>query len=305
MLRTLIAVAALLIATQATAAEVPGPLVGPGWVAENRDAVTVLDVRGNPDAFAAKGHIPGAALVPWDDVRAEVERDGQALTRMRPRAEDFQERMRGWGVDSGEAVVITSPGKGLGHLAHSTRLYWQVKYFGHDNVAILDGGNAAWVAADKDLRQGESAPERGDFRVREERSGILATTAAVEEALETGGARLVDNRPLSFYLGMDTKSYVKAPGHIPGSKVLPFMHLAKGGEKGLTFRSKEQLRGYAEAMGIDPGAPVITYCNSGNVATMGWFVLHELLGNPDARAYDGSMHAWTQADRPTVTMRLE
>ncbi|MFP4560632.1 MAG: sulfurtransferase [Thiohalorhabdus sp.] len=304
MLRTLIPAAGLLMAANLQAADVPGPLVDPDWVAEHRDEVAVIDVRGDDAAFT-KGHIEGAALARWGAIRTEGEEDGVALRKMLPDADTFTELMRDWGVDKGEAVVITAPGTSPGHVAHSARLYWQVKYYGHNNVAVLDGGNAAWKEAGHDLQRGETDPEPGDFRVREERREILATTADVARAVEEDNAQLVDNRSLPYYLGLEQKSYVQAPGHIPGAKLLPFMYLAHG-EEALTMRPAEELRDFAEAMGIDPDRPAITYCNSGNVCTVGWFVFQEILGNPDVRAYDGSMHAWTKdPEHPTTTMRME
>lgn len=304
MLRNPVVAAGLLTAVTASAAEVPGPLVTPGWLADHRSEAAVVDVRGSPEAFARNGHIPGAALARWGNIRVEGEEDGVRLRKMLPEADGFRDLMRGWGVDTGEAVIITSPGKSPGHFAHAARLYWQVKYYGHDNVALLEGGNAAW-AAERDLASGSTTPERGDFRVRAERDAIHATTTEVQKAIDGDGTQLVDNRSLPFYLGLSKKSYVQAPGHIPGAKLMPFMYLVAG-DDALTVRPEGQLRDFAEAMGIDPDAPAITYCNSGNVGTAGWFVLHEILGNDDVRSYDGSMHAWTQdPERPTTTMRME
>lgn len=305
MLRRILFGAGLLFAAYAQAVDVPGPLVTPDWVADNHEEVAVIDVRGKPATFAEDGHIRGAALAEWDRIRTEQEEGGVRLRKMLPDEADFRDMMRGWGVDQGEAVVITSPGTTPGHVAHMARLYWQVKYFGHDNVALLDGGNAAWMAAGKDLEKGETAPEKGDFQVREQREGLVATTEDVVRIVEEGGAQLVDSRPLPYYLGLAQKSYVKAPGHIPGAKLMPFLYVVRG-DQGLQMRPAEELRDYAKAMGINPDQPVVTYCNSGNVNTVGWFVFHEILDTPEVRAYDGSMHAWTKdPERPTTTMRME
>jgi len=305
MLRRFIATAGLLTAvTTASAAEVPGPLVTPTWLADHHEEATVVDVRAKPEAFASEGHIPDAALARWGNIRVAGEEAGVSLRKMLPGPDTFRDLMRSWGVDKGEALIITSPGKKPGHFAHAARLYWQVKYYGHDNVALLDGGNAAWSAG-RDLVPGDTAPEPGSFRVRAERDGIHATTAEVAKAVEDDDTQLIDNRPLPFYLGLSQKSYVQAAGHIPGAKLMPFKYLVAG-DDALTVRPEDQLRDFAEAMGIDPEAPAITYCNSGNVCTAGWFVLHEILGNDNVRSYDGSMHAWTKdPERPTTTMHME
>jgi len=305
MFRQLIAAGGLFLAANAQAVEVPGPLATPEWLSQHRTDVAVIDVRGKPATFAKQGHIPGAALADWGNIRTEGEENGVTLRKMLPDATTFRELMRGWGVDQGEAVVITTPGNTPGHVAHAARLYWQVKYYGHDNVTLLDGGNAAWTEAGHKLARGEADVTRGDFRIEDKRREYLATTADVERIVAEGGPQLVDNRPLPYYLGLAQKSYVKAPGHIPGAKLMPFPYVASG-DKALKMRSTEELRSYAKAMGIDPDQPVVTYCNSGNVNTVGWFVFHELLNTPEVRAYDGSMHAWTKdPERPTTTMQME
>ena len=307
MLRSWLIALGLTLTASTQAAEVPGPLVDPDWVAENRDAVAVVDIRGDPETFAEGEHIPDAALARWGAIRTEQEADGVRLRKMLPSRDTFRDRVRGWGVDAGEAVVITSPGDTAGHVAHMARLYWQLKYYGHDNVALLDGGNAAWRAADQTLKGGDTRPQRGNWQVTAQRDALLADTADVAEIVAEGGAQLVDSRPLRFYLGLEHKSYVGAPGHIPGARLMPFLDtVTRKGDAGMQFRSAGELRDFASAMGIDPEEPVVTYCNSGNVNTVSWLVFHEILDNPDTSAYDGSMHAWTKdPERPTVTMELE
>lgn len=71
------------------------------------------------------------------------------------------------------------------------------------------------------------------------------------------------------------------------------------------FLEKDKLAALARGLGIDPGKPVISYCNSGHLASGGWFIMHELFGNKNTRLYDGSMHEWTLEKRPVKAYVLE
>jgi thiosulfate/3-mercaptopyruvate sulfurtransferase len=117
--------------------------------------------------------------------------------------------------------------------------------------------------------------------------------------------QLVDARPLDYYLGLKQKSYVYNRGHIPGAKVFPhplMMNPKNPGE----LLDRGTLRQLLNAFGIDPEKKNATYCNSGHLASGAWFVLHEVLQQPEVALYDGSMHAWTKHPGHTTTiMQME
>lgn len=288
----------------ALATPAASPLITPEELATAPDTVVVLDVRSDTAGFATEGHIPGAVLLPWDAVRTTRRSGPGRLQKMRPDPESFAERLRERGVDNDSRVIITTPGTSAGHFARATRLFWQLHILGHEAVAILDGGNAAWRAAGYGLSQEKAKPATGTFQAEPHTGSLIATTAAVADAVEAGSVQLVDNRPLAYFLGLEQKSYVSAAGRLPGAAVMPFDLVTKAAEESegpVRLRSTEALRDLVETLDFDPEAPTVTYCNSGNVASVGWFVLHELLGNRSVRLYDGSMHAWAQdADRPVV-----
>ncbi len=295
----------LLWVSVAVAGDLPGPVVDAEWLDRNREGVVVLDVRKDTQAYADAGHIPGARLVDWKAARGTRTVDGVELQMMLPDGAAFEALMRDAGVDGDSAVVVTHGGETPYQVAYAARLYWQLKSYGHDRVALLDGGTKAWEAAGKPLATEAAAPEQGNFTARDQRTDILATTADVEKALADGTAGLVDARPLAFYLGMDQRDYVSAKGHIPGSKVVPFTLNTRGKAPAL-FRPADELRAAYEALGVDTAKPAIAYCNSGAVSAATWFVLSEILGNKQARHYDGSMHEWTKdPSRPVVAMRME
>ncbi len=140
----------------------PGALVDTDWLEQHIDKVKILDVREDIESFTRKAvlvrkrftgklvvrrtgaHIPGAVLVDYLNIRSSREIDGNNVRRMLPDKTEFEQLMQSWGVNKNDAIVITSLGTSNGDMTLATRLYWQLKYFGHDNVAILEGGVLQW-----------------------------------------------------------------------------------------------------------------------------------------------------------------
>jgi len=292
--------------------QVPGPLVDTGWLADHEGDVVILDVRENaagyigtplgpgekPDLKKLSGHIPGAVSVPWKRVVAKGVEQGVALKAMLPAAEAFSALMQESGVGTDSAIVIAGQGLTAKDQAHATRLYFTLKYFGHDNVALLDGGTAQWAMEGRPLAYTPETPVKGDFAVREVREHLRANTDEVEKAIASGEPQLVDCRTEDYFLGLTYKRGLVAPedkGHLPGANSLPFVLLGDNAGPAKLF-SPEQMRAVAALKGVDPNAPIIAYCNTGVTASLNWFALHELLGNQNTRLYDGSMHAWSAVD---------
>ncbi len=287
----------------AWAAAFPSPLITADWLVEHRDGVHMLDVRKDLESFMEEGHMEGAVLVNSKDVRIQREVDGKKLTRMRQDAASFQAFMRRLGVNNNSQVVITHRGETPGQLAGAARLYWQMKLFGFDKVALLDGGNAAWVAALEDLVSEVAEVTPGDYTVGKEHHEIVATMPQVQQAVKTSSDTLVDTRDLRYHVGIDKKDYVFAYGHIPGSRLLPykFLNPAKGAA---VYFPKDALRQTLAALHIPEDKPLILYCNSAYECSSVWFALHEIIGKQDVRIYDGSLHQWTQYPDNPMTREL-
>ena len=320
--RYLIALGMGLMSGRAMALDLPAALVETGLLAANAQAVTILAVRADTKNFTAKplyrknkktgkqtllragGHIPGAALVDYKKTRAARKIGGKKITRMLPEKAVFETLMRNAGVDAGSAVVIVTKGASVADMTMPARVYWQLKVFGHDNVAILNGGITQWLLEGRPVSSGQDAPRKGDWSATANRKELLASSEDVANAAQTGSAQLVDNRSLGEYLGIWHKPSIYAEGHIPGAKPFPneLMTTKVGAAK---FLPKSQLKALMRTMGVIPDAATITLCNSGHLAAGGWFIMSELLGNENVRLYDGSMHQWTSEKRPTTTMKME
>jgi thiosulfate/3-mercaptopyruvate sulfurtransferase len=186
----------------------------------------------------------------------------------------------------------------------ATRLYWQLKYYGQDEIAILNGGMAQWLNERRGVDSKADKPQPGNWRATAERKELLATSADVANAVDKKSAQLVDTRSLPLYFGTGKKSYVYAKGHIPGAKPFPNELLTQPSVPA-KFTPIDELRSLAKEMGVDTDANTITYCNSGHLASGSWFVLHELMGNKNVKLYDGSMHQWTMEERPVTSFKME
>ena len=309
-----------LAAFGAAAIQVPGPLVDTGWVAEHQADLVVLDVREDargylgtppgpdqkPDIKNLTGHIPGAVSVPWKQVVTKGAEDGVSLKAMLPSAEAFEALMRSSGVRQGDGVVIAGLGATAKDQAHATRLYFTLKYFAHDNVALLDGGTVQWAIEGRPLAYTAESAAPGDFQVTETRDQMLASTQDVEDAIASGGDQLVDCRTEDFFLGLTKKGGFVSPehkGHLPGAKQLPLVLVSDNSGPARLY-SVQELRDVAAVKGVDLDAPTIAYCNTGVAASLSWFALHEILGNTDTRLYDGSMHAWSTVDKSHAVVSL-
>ena len=300
-LKALLAVAAL-AAGSAFAVELPGPLVDTQWLNANlkdKDLV-VLDVRVEKDRNAF-GYVPGSRLWDWDTVRVDRVIGDVALDSMVPTKEQFEALMRAQNVTNADNVVIAPLSHNPSSLTMGTRAYWTLKYFGHDKVALLDGGVAKWTAEKRETTKAPEAPGKASaYKATAIRGDILALTPDVVAAVGNKNVQLVDGRTPEFYLGEKKKDYVSAKGHIPGAKLVSNSDLAD--TKTGAFKSLPELKELFAASGVDPAKPTITYCDSGHLSSGVWFIEHELLGNKNVKLYDGSMHEWTKdAKRPVTT----
>lgn len=302
--------------------QVPSPLVSPDWLAGHQSSVVILDVRKDARSFAAEpapplvtvrlggkivkpkikvnGHIAGATLIEYKTIRGKRKVGGRLVEKMILEKGAFEAIMRRAGVNDDSAVVIVSKGLGTEDLTMATRLYWQLKYYGHDNMGVLDGGMARWITEGRPVTAEAGHPDTGNWTAKEERTALTATSAEVAAAGEKGVV-LIDSRPLSQYLGTAKREYVHAFGHIPEGRPFP-SDLITGQGPAAGFLAADQYRQIASALGIDLTDPIITYCNSGHLASGTWFVISELLGSGNVKLYDGSMHQWTLEQRPVVTM---
>ena len=225
-----------------------------------------------------EAHIPGAVFVDW--TRDIVDPDAQVKVQIAP-PDRFAAAMGRLGVGP-ETFVIAVDATG-GHLA--TRLWWALRYYGHDRVAVLDGGMAYWVASGFPTERGEVCVEPAVFSPVA-RPALISNADDVLALTLSKHRQLVDARDRATFEG----NVQRAPrgGHIPTAVNLPSGELIGADGR---WKSPEDIRLVAEAVGLDPDAPVTAYCNGGVTATAVLFGLH-LTGQKDISNYDGSWNEW-------------
>jgi thiosulfate/3-mercaptopyruvate sulfurtransferase len=266
-----------------------GPLVDAAWAVAHigQDDVRFLDIRGGGgDEFAA-GHIPGAVFsdyfrAGWRTTNAD------GTPGMLPPLADLEILIGGLGIANASHVVIVARGLSAGEMAGAARVFWTFKVLGHDAVSILDGGMTAYMALP--LAPIESGPTLAQARIFKAsfRSELIATKQQVVASMESGGA-LLDLRPKNQFSGARGPGFVPRKGTIAGARNLPLTRLTEGG----AFKTPAALAAIFSAANAARDGPITCFCNSGHMAALGWFVAHALLGNAEARLYDGSMAEWS------------
>ncbi len=299
----------------------PGPLVTPQWLNDHLMKVTVIDIRddlaqltvepkyaadkktGKQVLVEAGGHIRGALSLEFGKIRQSRAVDGVTLASMLPTKEFFEKAMDDAGLDKGAAVVIAPVGDSVESLDMATRLYFQLKYFGDDDVAILNGGMNAWLTAGYPVSEDQIVAKPGDWAAAGERADILATTQDVKAAVAASATQLVDARPTAQFLGIAKSPVVLVAGHVQGARSFPPDAVARAAGGAKEFLTADEYRKIFAQETIDPDRPLIAYCNTGHYASGAWFVAHEILKDEKARLYAGSMNEWTHLSNPVVGLQ--
>ncbi|KPK56949.1 MAG: hypothetical protein AMS21_12130 [Gemmatimonas sp. SG8_38_2] len=267
------------------------PLVDADWLSEHLDDVVVLDVRsdggaGNTDTYAT-GHIAGSIHSAYGQSPWRVTRD--SVPGMLPPMASLERLIGGLGISNDDYVVIVPAGTSALEVGSATRVYWQFKVLGHEKVAILDGGYAAWKAAgypsDTDPVILDSVIYLGTYQPQ-----LVATKEDVLLALEVG-TPLIDARSASYYSGASQSRLTARAGTIHGAVNVPATHMTVDSTG--TFVDARTAGSFWAAAGVPADGEQIVFCNIGHMASLTWYAAYELLGNKEAKMYDGSMAEWS------------
>ncbi|THV42660.1 sulfurtransferase [Glycomyces buryatensis] len=263
------------------------PLIGADEVADLAGAV-LLDVRwtlGGPskEADYAAGHLPGAVWIDFDrDVCGRVGAVGGRHPL--PDPEVLQVVLREAGIDSGTPVVVYDDGDGMA----AARTWWTLRWAGHEDVRVLDGGLAAWTRSGRELTTDVPSPPPGAFTVT---PGAMTVLDADEAATWADERELVDVRAPERYRG-ENEPIDPVAGHIPGAVNLP---LAEDNASGGGLVDADTLRGRYEKH-----TEAAFYCGSGvGAARTALAVTAARLPTPPI--YIGSWSDWTSQGRQAAT----
>ena len=260
-------------------------LVDTQWVENhlNDDSMRVVEVDENP-ALYAEAHIPGAIGFDWKkDLQDQVKRDflGPA---------EFAELFGSRGISNDHTIVLYGDRNNW----FAAYTYWYLKYYGQDNVKLMNGPREKWISEGRPTSRDVPSYDSQQFSAEEGDPAIRAMRDEVSEALDSD-TRLVDVRSPQEYSGelIAMAGYeqegAQRAGHIPGAASVPW---AQAVQEDGTFKSADELSELYGNKGVTDGNPIIAYCRIGERSAHTWFVLHELLGHDDVKNYDGSWTEW-------------
>jgi thiosulfate/3-mercaptopyruvate sulfurtransferase len=264
----------------------PEVLVSTQWVADHVDDPTVRILESDEDIMLYElGHIPGALKLDWETqmqqpvVRDFVDKAG------------FEQLCRERGISNDTTVVFYGDKNNW----YATYGFWLFKYYGHDDVRVMDGGRAKWEAEGRGWTREVPAVEPTQYTAKEPDGSIRAFREDVLQHVQSEGPAIVDVRSNAEYtgellhaIGYPQEGAMRA-GHVKGAVNVPWGTAAN--EDG-TFKGVDDLRKLYADKGITGDRSIIAYCRIGERSSHTWFVLKYLLGYDDVRNYDGSWTEW-------------
>ena len=259
-------------------------LVDADWVEAHLDDPGVVLVEVDEDTTAYdKGHIRNAVKLDWKkDLQDPVRRD--FVDRR-----GFEQLLSERGISNDDTVVLYG-GNNNWFAAYA---YWYFKLYGHQNVKLLDGGRKKWELESREMVTAVPQRARTSYQATVQDSSLRAMRDEVVAAI--GKRNLVDVRSPDEFTGKLLapahlpQEQAQRAGHIPTAKNVPW---SKAANDDGTFKTHDELRAlYGGEAGLDFGKDTIAYCRIGERSAHTWFVLHELLGQPRVKNYDGS---WTE-----------
>jgi thiosulfate/3-mercaptopyruvate sulfurtransferase len=264
----------------------PEVLVDADWVeAHLQDPqVRLLEVDVNTKAYE-QGHIPGAVGINW-----QTELQDQIVRA--PLLQEHLEKLLGdAGVSNDTTIVLYGDNNNW----FAAWAFWILKFYGHNDVRLLDGGRVKWEADKRELTTEVVKHPRATYHAKTPNTEIRALRDQILSALGHKDIALVDVRSPGEFSG-ELLAPANLPqegaqrgGHIPGAANIPWAQAVR--EDG-TFKSADELRSIYEGKGVTPEKEVIAYCRIGERSSHTWFVLNYLLGYPKVRNYDGSWTEW-------------
>jgi thiosulfate/3-mercaptopyruvate sulfurtransferase len=267
------------------------------WLADNLTSPDLVVVDGSwylpddkrdPHAEYLAGHIPGAVFFDIDSIADH----STALPHMLPDPVAFSSAMRKLGIGDGMRAVVYD-GAGL---FSAPRVWWTLRAFGMQEVAVLEGGLPRWKAEGRPLEEGAVHRQPRHFTARLDH-GAVASRSDVERQLKAG-VQLVDARSAARFAGEEPEPRPGVrSGHIPGSLNLPHRDLVLDGR----LRPRTEIEERVVEAGIDLRRPITTTCGSGISAAI-LALAFESLGRQSVPVYDGSWTEWGgRQDLPVQT----
>ena len=264
----------------------PESLVSTEWVAQHGSDANVRLIEVDVDTSAyEQGHIAGAVGWNWQSqLQQPVKRDLASK-------EEIEQLLGSSGIGNDTTVVLYGDNNNW----FAAWAFWQLKYYGHPDVRIMNGGRAKWGAEGRPLTTDVPSPTSTTYTASEGDQSIRAYRDEVLSLVNAGSISLVDVRSPAEFSG-ELLAPANLPqegsqrgGHIPGAANIPW---GQAVDEDGTFKSADALRDLYGGNGIDGSRETIAYCRIGERSSHTWFVLTQLLGMENVRNYDGSWTEW-------------
>jgi len=265
----------------------PEVLVNTQWVEDHlKDPkVRFAEVDYDPKANYMLGHTPGAVLFDWkEDINDPLTRN----IFSKPSCEDLLQRA---GINNDTTLILYGDFNNW----FAAFAFWVFKYYGYDDIRLMNGGRKKWLEEDRPLSKDIPEYPKGNFKAAEPDNSIRVFLNYVRDSIESSQKVLIDVRSPKEFTGEILAppeyptEHAQRGGHIPGALNIPWSQAVS--EDG-TFKSAEELKKLYESKGITSNKEVIAYCRIGERSSHTWFVLKYLLGYPDVKNYDGSWTEW-------------
>jgi thiosulfate/3-mercaptopyruvate sulfurtransferase len=264
----------------------PEALVYAEWVQAHLTDPTIRLIEVDVDTTAyEQGHIPGAVGFNW---QKELQ---DQLLRAPLSKEQLEALLSHVGVSNDTTIVLYGDNNNW----FAAWAFWILKYYGHRDVRLLDGGRVKWLADKREITTQVQSYPRTSYSAQAPHNDIRAFRDQILPSLGRNGFALVDVRSPAEYSG-ELLAPANLPqegaqrgGHIPGAASIPW---ASAVHEDGTFKSADELRALYEGKGITTDKEVVAYCRIGERSSHTWFALHYLLGYPTVRNYDGSWTEW-------------
>ena len=264
----------------------PESLVSIDWVAEHGsdDNVRLVEVDVDTASYD-QGHIAGAVGWNWQSQLQET------VSRNLVGKEGMEQLLGSAGIDNSTTVILYGDNNNW----FAAWAFWQLKYYGHDDVRLMNGGRSKWEAEGKPLTTAIVNPGTKSYTAKDPNEDIRAYRDQVLSKVGAASISLVDVRAPAEYNG-ELLAPENLPqegsqrgGHIPNAANIPWgQAVAEDG----TFKSADELQSLYGGKGIDGNKETIAYCRIGERSSHTWFVLTQLLGHDNVRNYDGSWTEW-------------
>ena len=266
----------------------PEVLVDTDWVANNapNSSRKIVEVDYDPENGYRKGHIKDSILVWW-------KRDiNDPLTRDIISKKQFEVLMSKNGIKPDTELILYGDFNNW----FAAFAFWVFKYYGHENIKIMNGGRKKWELENKEYTTDEPQIQSTDYKSAPPNEGLRAYLFDIKRALDKQDSVMVDVRSPKEFSGEITAppeypmEHAQRGGHIPGANNIPWSTAVNDADG--TFKSVEDLKQIYQSKGVTPDKDVICYCRIGERSSHSWFVLKYLLGYPRVRNYDGSWTEW-------------